>query len=84
MSAGMSVISLRICSIFAVLVACSHHVNGVSQYGFYPFVGFPTDHLLPPNNDGSSGPIRLPRPFPFFNENYRTIYVSCGLVTGLH
>ena len=42
---------------------------------FYPFGETVNDTLLFPNDDRSSPPINLTLIFPFFDEDYETVYV---------
>ena len=42
---------------------------------FYPFGEIVNETLLPRNDDGSSPRITLSSVFPFFDENYETVYV---------
>ena len=42
---------------------------------FYPFGATVNETLLLPNDDGSSSRITLSSVFPFFDENYETVYV---------
>ena len=69
---------LFISTIFYILLKNS--VKCIPLNEFYPFgsgtaVEFGTDTFLPPNDDGSSDQIRLTSVFPFFDENFDTIFV---------
>ena len=63
-------------SVVAVLSAFSHHVIGVPLMNFYPFGSTAGDTALPSNDDGSSAPITLSMPYPFFDENRAMVFVS--------
>ena len=43
---------------------------------FYPFGVGSGDLQLPANDDGSTGPITLSLPFPFFASAHTTLFVS--------
>ncbi|XP_065911625.1 protein mesh-like isoform X3 [Dysidea avara] len=51
-------------------------VSSIPLEQFYPFGSHVNDAFLLPNDDGSSQPITLSSDFPFFNQNFRNIYVS--------
>ena len=63
-------------SIVVILSAFSHHVIGIPLMNFYPFGSTAGDTALPPNDDGSSVPIVLSMPYPFFDENRAMVFVS--------
>lgn len=63
-------------SVVVVLSAFSHHVIGIPLMSFYPFGNGTGDTALPRNDDGSSAPITLSMPYPFFDENRATVFVS--------
>ena len=61
----------------AVLLAVCHQlVNGIPLEDFYPFGDTTADSFLPPNRDRSSTAISLTMPFPVFDEDHMSIYVS--------
>ena len=43
---------------------------------FYPYGVSNGDTALPAGDDSSSGSISISVPFPFFNSNYNSLYVS--------
>ena len=43
---------------------------------FYPFGESEGDLLLPPNDDGSSGTVPISIPFPYFDNNQDSLFVS--------
>ena len=43
---------------------------------FYPFGQSERDQLLPPNDDQSSGTVPISIPFPFFDQNHDSLFVS--------
>ena len=43
---------------------------------FFPFGAGQRDSALPRNDDGSSPAINLSVTFPYFDKNYRVVYVS--------
>ena len=55
---------------------------GVSSE-LYPFGDGSLDSSLGPNDDGSSSPITLLRPFPFFDEDRTTVFVSLRFILEL-
>jgi len=59
-----------------LLVVCHQLVNGIPLKDFYPFGDTTADSFLPPNRDGSSIALPLTMPFPAFNEDHVSIYVS--------
>ena len=61
-----------------LLTTFSHHVAGIPLANFYPFGSTNGDTALPPNDDGSSAPITLSMPFPFFDETRAMVFVSSG------
>ena len=46
---------------------------------FYPFGQSEGDLLLPPNDDRSSGTVPISIPFPFFDQNHNSLFVSIQL-----
>ena len=61
---------------FAILVVVHYQqVAGIPLEGFYPFGETTEDLFLPPTNDGFIAKS-LVMPFPSFDEDYTTIYVS--------
>jgi len=59
-----------------LLVVCHQLVYGIPLEDFYPFGDTTADSSLPPNRDGSSIALPLTMPFPTFNEDHVSIYVS--------
>ena len=43
---------------------------------FFPFGSAANDQVLPPNDDGSTNALPLPRLFPYFNNNHQQIYLA--------
>jgi len=43
---------------------------------FYPFGANEGDKIVPPNDDGSSGEVKISVPFPFFDQNHKSLFVS--------
>ena len=43
---------------------------------FYPYGRNEGDAIVPPNDDGSSGIINIAFPFPFFDRDHNSLYVS--------
>ena len=73
---------LFVFAIFYILLKNS--VKCIPLNEFYPFgigtaVEFGTDTFLPPNDDGSSDQILLTSVFPFFDENFDTIFVCIDI-----
>ena len=52
------------------------NVTGIPLADFYPFGSGSNDIAVATTNDGSSPRISLSTPFPFFNEDHSTLYVS--------
>ena len=50
-------------------------VSSIPLEQFYPFGSRADDAFLLPNDDGSSPPVQLTSDFPFFDQNFRIIYV---------
>ena len=46
---------------------------------FYPFGQSEGDQSLPPDDDGSSGTVPISIPFPFFDQNHDSLFVSIRL-----
>ena len=60
-----------------VILLCA--INSVHTLPLTEFFSFGTeanDQIFPPNDDGSVGPLALPRIFPYFNNNHRQIYLA--------
>ena len=59
----------------AVVLYCCPCILGVPLAEFYPYgPGFGDDHL-PPTDDDSSLPVKLPQPFLFFDKEHKTLFV---------
>ena len=43
---------------------------------FYPYGLSEGDTALPANDDGSSGEIQISIPFPYFDQNHNSLFVS--------
>ena len=43
---------------------------------FYPFGANEGDTIVPPNDDGSSREVKISVPFPFFDQNHKSLFVS--------
>ncbi len=65
-----------------VVLIRSSSVDGLPLVQFYPF-GVAIDRRLSPNDDTSSVPIHLNTPFPYFDEDVNTVYVSFRLGVGV-
>ncbi len=52
------------------------YVDGVDLNQFYPYGESVGDSALIPNDDGSTTDISLTVPFPFFDRDHSTIFVS--------
>ena len=52
------------------------HVEAIPLEQFYPFGSGAGDILLNRTLDGSSPVHVLPSPFPYFGQNFTTVYVS--------
>lgn len=52
------------------------HVESIPLEQFYPFGSEAGDTVLERTLDGSSPVNLLPSPFPYFGENFTTLYVS--------
>lgn len=51
---------------------------------FYTFGQSEGDQLVPTNDDGSSGTIPISIPFPFFDRNHNSLFVSITFLYLLH
>lgn len=60
----------------AFLVLCLHRTLCIPLEQFYPYGDNSGDLILAANDDQSSRPIKLTVPFPFFDEEKLTIFVS--------
>ena len=49
----------------------------------YPFGASEGDQVVSRNNDGSSGEVPISTPFPFFDHNHNSLFVSIQLETML-
>ena len=67
---------MRLFIIFTVFYTLSQDgVRCIPLAEFYPFGATLNETFLPPNDDGYSPRITLSSVFPFFDENYDTVYV---------
>ena len=60
----------------AILVACCGTAICIPLRDFFPFGSGQRDSALPRNDDSSSPAIDLSVTFPYFDKNYRVVYVS--------
>ena len=60
----------------ALVVLYLHQTLGIPLEQFYPYGEDSGDDDLPPHDDGSSSAITLTIPFPFFDEEKHTVFVS--------
>ena len=51
-------------------------IQSVPLSEFFPYGTPANDQQLPPNDDGSTSKLSLPRIFPYFNNNHRQIYLA--------
>ena len=51
-------------------------VEAIVLPNFYRFGQSEGDQLLPPNDDQSSGTVPISIPFPFFDQNHNSLFVS--------
>ena len=51
-------------------------IQSVPLSEFFPYGTTANDQQLPPNDDGSTPRLSLPRIFPYFNNNHRQIYLA--------
>ena len=65
--------ALRYCVIVLILGGMG---TAIPLENFYPFGAAASGSMLPPNDDGSSAPIFLNRPFPFFGSMHTSLFVS--------
>ena len=49
---------------------------GIELKNFYPYGIDNGDTLVPTNDDGSSGRVDISSPFPFFDQNHNSLFVS--------
>ena len=47
---------------------------------FFPFGASEGDQTVPSNDDGSSGRVLISVPFPFFDQNHNSLFVSITLL----
>ena len=63
--------------VLLVMFICSRNVAGIPLSDFYPFGSTgAADTLLPATDDGSSPAVTLSLPFPYFDVDYTSIFVS--------
>lgn len=55
-------------------------VAAIPLEDFYNFGVLYGDEKLPPNDDGSSEEIELSVSFPFFDKDYRSLFVSTCII----
>ena len=72
---GMIMVTSRP-TVLLVMFLCSHSAGGIPLADFYPFGAGTTDTLLFPNDDDSSPAVMLTLPFPYFESDYTSIFVS--------
>ena len=53
-----------------------HLCFSVRLSGFYPYGVSNGDTVLPAGDDDHSGSISISTPFPYFNRNHNSLYVS--------
>ena len=68
-----SALSYRVALLFTLFGALG---TAIPLDDFYPFGTAHNDSSLPPNDDDSSEPILLNRPFPFFGSRHISLFVS--------
>ena len=60
-----------------------HHIQvasaGIELKHFYPYGLSNGDTSVPINDDGSSGRVGISFPFPFFDQNHNSLFVSIDL-----
>ena len=61
--------------IFLLLSTC-HLFEAHKLLNFYPFGENEGDQVVPRNDDGSSGEVPISIPFPFFDHNHKSLFVS--------
>ena len=69
------VVSRVLCFCVIVLIF-GERGTAIPLEDFYPFGAATSDSFLPPNDDDSSEPIFLNRPFPFFGSRHTSLFVS--------
>ena len=62
--------------LYIVFTLLLRPVAGIPLGSFYSFGTVTGDGSLGPSDDGSSSGITLNEPFPFFNEDHPTLFVS--------
>lgn len=62
-------------TVFYTFTVLQDGVRCIPLADFYPFGEAVNETLLYRNDDGYSPPISLSSVFPFFDENYETVYV---------
>ena len=81
---------MQLLFVFAIFyILLKNSVKCIPLNEFYPFgsgtaAEFGTDTFLPPNDDGSSDQILLTSVFPFFDENFDTIFVCMAYKIAIH
>lgn len=69
--------SLLFCSITLCLLGGKVALLPLNE--FYPFGSGNGDSRVPINDDGSSGRVAISNSFPFFDDNYDSLFVSTTL-----
>ena len=61
---------------FSALLSALTCATAIPLGDFYPFGFAVSDTVIPANDDGSSPTVFLTEPFPFFDEEHSTLFVS--------
>lgn len=69
----------RVISVIVLVFRIQSAVT-LSLSEFYPYGIVHGDRLLPANDDGSSGEVRLSTPFPYFDKNHESLFVSIAIL----
>ncbi|CAF3872200.1 unnamed protein product [Rotaria sordida] len=69
----MMKILIRMFFVFTCILSITH---SVPLDEFFPYGPTANDQMFPPNDDGSTDALPLPRIFPYFNNNHRQIYLA--------
>ena len=72
---GRVAVAMLIVSVF-VFVTCFQKAFCIPLNDFFPFGTTQSDLALPRNDDRSSSAITLSVAYPYFDANYRVVYVS--------
>ena len=68
---------MRVVWLLVFVLSCIRLINCIPLSRFYPFGTVAGDLSLPRTLDGFSDPINLTVTFPFFDQNYDVVFVSC-------